>query len=148
MKQFQFRLDPVLNYKQRSLDELMAELGDIRARVAAQENRRAAAYQRLSEYEREYSERKASGLTIVEAMECQSCQQVLDQRAKQEQEKLLKLRREEAKKQDEVIEARKETRSLERLKDIRRKEYDTAVMKAEEKALDDLTASRHIANAS
>ena len=81
---------------------------------------------------------------MVEAMEFESCQQVLARRARLENDKLAELRIEEEKKRNEVIDARLETKSLERLKDLRRREYDTALMKAEEKNLDDLTASRHV----
>ena len=145
MKQFRFQLEPVLNYKQQGLDALMVELSAIQARVAAQENRRSAAYQRLAEFDEEYAQRKAEGLTVVEALECQSCQQVLEQRAKREHEELERLRKEAERKRDEVVEARKETHTLEKLKEVRQTEHNAAVQKAEEKDLDDLTASRRIA---
>ena len=45
----------------------------------------------------------------------------------------------------EVIETRRDTHSLEKLKDLRRGEYDQAAAKAEEKFLDDLTAARRAA---
>lgn len=145
MKRFQFQLQPVLNYKQQGLDALMVELSGIQARVAAQENRRSAAYQRLADFDAEYAAKKERGLTVIEAMECQSCQQVLEVRAKREDEMLRQLREEEDSKRREVVEARKETHSLERLKEFRQTEYDAAARKEAEKTLDDLTASRHSA---
>ena len=53
MQRFQFRLEPVLNFKQQGLDALMIELSAIQASVVAQENRRSAAYARLAEYDAE-----------------------------------------------------------------------------------------------
>ena len=148
MKRFQFQLEPVLNFKQQGLDSLMVELGAVQARLAAQEAVRDKAYRQLREYDEQCAEKKAAGMTIIEMMECQTCQLVLDRRAKEENEKVLHLRREVEAKRSEVVEARKETHSLERLREIRRDEYDTALQKEEERALDDLTASRHIAEQS
>ena len=142
MKRFQFQLEPVLNYKLQALDSLLIELNTLQAQVRAQEKVRDEADAVLAAYEAEYAEKKTQGLTILEAMECQSCQQVLDRRARQEKEKLLRLQKQAESKRREVVEARKETRSLEKLREVRLSEYDTAAAKAEEKNLDDLTAAR------
>ena len=144
MKRFQFQLEPVLSFKQQGLDALMVELSAIQASVVAQENRRSAAYQRLAAFDAEYAEKKAQGLTILEALECQSCQQVLALRARREDEELQRLQKQEEDKREEVVEARKETHSLERLKEFRQTEYNAAAAKEEEKMLDDLTASRRV----
>ena len=145
MKRFRFQLEPVLNFKQQSLDALMTELSVIQAQVAAQENIRAAAYQRLAAFDEEYENQKIVGMTILEAMERQSCQKVLENRAKHEDDELSRLRRAAEKKRDQVVAARMETHSLEKLKENRRSEYDKDLAKSEEKALDDLTAFRRIA---
>ena len=142
MKRFQFQLEPVLNYKQQTLDSLLIELGTLQAQVRAQEKIRAEADARLADFEAEYAEKREMGLTIVEAMECQSCQQVLDRRARQEKEKLLHLQKQAENNRRQVVEARKETRSLEKLREVRLSEYDKAVAKEEEKTLDDLTAAK------
>ena len=142
MKRFRFQLEPVLDFKQRGLDSLMVELSAIQAQVAAQENRRSAAYQRLEAFDAEYAQKRLQGLTVLEAVECQSCQQVLARRAKREDEELLRLRQAAEQKRAEVVEARMETHSLERLREFRQTEHNAAVAKAEEKALDDLTAAR------
>ena len=145
MQRFQFRLEPVLNFKQQGLDALMLELSAIQASVVAQENRRSAAYARLAEYDAESVRKSAEGLSVIEALERQSCQQVLARRARREDDELARLRREAEKKREEVVEARKETHSLERLRETRQNEYNAALAKAEEKELDDLTAARRAA---
>lgn len=142
MKRFRFQLEPVLNYKQQSLDALLIELNTAQAMVAAQQQIRDEAYQRVTDYAAEYVRKKEKGLTVVEAMQYESCQQVLQRRARLENDKLAELRAEAEKKRDEVVAARQETHSLEKLKELRRTEYDTAVAKADEKSLDDLTAAR------
>lgn len=147
MKRFRFQLEPVLNYKLQNLDALMVELNAAQAQVVAQEAARDAAYQRVADYAAEYAQRKAEGITVTEALEYESCRQVLERRARLENDKLLELRRAAERKREEVVTARQETHSLEKLKDIRRNEYDTAAAKADEKALDDLTAARRAAAA-
>ena len=70
---------------------------------------------------------------------------MLENRAKHEDDELSRLRRAAEKKRDQVVAARMETHSLEKLKENRRSEYDKDLAKSEEKALDDLTAFRRIA---
>ena len=145
MKQFRFQLEPVLDYKTQALDALQVELNTAQALVAAQERQVDEARKRLTEYDADYSQRKQDGMTIIEAMECESCRVVLQRRLRQEQEKLRRLEKLAEDKRNEVVEARKETHSLEKLKEIRKKEYHTALAKAEEKQMDDLTAARRVA---
>ena len=142
MKPFRFQLQSVLDYKLQRMDSLLVELDVLQGKVMAREYARDAAYQKITDYDAEYSEKRAVGVTILEAMQYQTCRQVLQQRARREDELLQRARKEEEMKRDEVVEARKETHSLEKLKELQQKEYDTAVMKAEEKFLDDLTAAR------
>ena len=147
MKRFHFQLEPVLNFKQQTLDLLMNELSEAQMVAAAQEKVRDEAVARLAAYDAEFAEKRAVGFTNLEAVEYEAGQQVLEQRLQRE-EKLLALRRRELEaKRQQVVEARQETHTIERLKEIRRGEYDTAVAKADEKALDDLTAARRAAAA-
>ena len=148
MKKFQFQLESVLNYRNQQLDALLVELDMAQARVFAQEHKRDLAYERLSDYGAEFSARKAEGLSIQEALEFEACQQVLYQRALHEQHLLDQRRSELEVKREEVIEKRKETHTLEHLKDTRRREYNAAAAKEDERALEDLTATRRVLAAS
>ena len=125
----------------------MVELSAIQASVAAQENKRSAAYKTLADYDAESVRKKAEGMSVLEALERQSCQQVLARRARNEDDELARLRGEAEKKRAEIVEARKETHSLERLREVRQTEFNAALAKAEEKELDDLTAARRSAAA-
>ncbi len=147
MKRFKFQLEPVLDYKMQVLDAQMVELGAIQAQVRAQENARDAAYQRLADHNAEYIQKSSEGISAADALGYQMSLQVLEQRAEEEDARLKRLRAVEEAKRSEVIETRKDTHSLERLKDIRRSEYDQAAAKAEEKNLDDLTAAKRAAAA-
>ena len=142
MKRFRFQLESVLDYKQQTLDALMTELSEAQARAAAQEAARDAAAERLVTYDAEFAEKRAAGFTNLEAVEYEAGQRVLEQRLKQEQALLERRQRELEAKRSEVVEARQETRAIEKLKEMRRGEYDYAAAKEDEKALDDLTAAR------
>ena len=142
MKRFRFQLESVLDYKQQTLDALMTELSEAQARVAAQEAARDEAASRLAAYDAEFAEKRAAGFTNLEAVEYEAGQQVLERRLKQEQVRLEQRQRELEAKRSEVVEARQETRAIEKLKEIRRGEDDYAAAKEDETALDDLTAAR------
>ena len=142
MKRFRFQLESVLDYKQQALDALMTELSEAQARAAAQESARDAAAERLAAYDAEFAEKRAEGFTNLEAVEYEAGQRVLEQRLQREQTLLEQRQRELEAKRQEVVEARQETHAIEKLKEIRRGEYDYAAAKEDEKALDDLTAAR------
>ena len=142
VKRFQFQLEPVLDYKQRALEGLMVELDQAQSRVMSQEYKRDEAVERLAAYDAEFAEKRAAGFTNVEALEYQTGQQVLEQRIRREQKLLEQRQRELEQKRQQVVEARQETHAIEKLKELRRSEYDAAAAKEEEKALDDLTAAR------
>lgn len=148
MKRFQFQLEPVLKYKNQALDALMAELSEAQMIAAAQEKVRDEAVERLAAYDAEFAEKREVGFTNLEAIEYEAGQRVLERRIQQEQQLLEQRLRELEEKRQQVVEARQETHAIEKLKEIRRGEYDTAVAKAEEKALDDLTAARRAMAAS
>ncbi len=142
MKRFRFQLESVLDYKQQVLDSLMVELGALQERVRRQEQIRDAAWDSLAAYTAEYEEKKRTGLSVVEALERQSGQEYLARELEREEKELEARRTAAEAKRLEVVAARQDTFSLEKLKELRRKEYDAAVLKEEERSIDDLTASR------
>lgn len=142
MKRFQFQLQSVLDFKQKALEDLMVELDQALSRMMAQEYKRDQAQERLTEYDLSFAEKRAEGFTNIDALEYETGQQVLLRRLRQEQQLLEQRERELEAKREQVIDARQETRAIEKLKELRRSEYDAAALKEEEKMLDDLTAAR------
>ena len=142
MKQFRFQLDPVLDYKQQALDALMTELSEAQMLAAAQEAARDQARENLRRSDEAFAKKRENGFTNLQAMEYEAEQQVLKDRLRKEEALLLQRRKELEDKRQEVVAARQDTHVLEKLKELRRGEYDKATLKEEEKALDDLTAAR------
>ncbi len=145
MKKFRFQLDTVLRYKNQMLDIRLAEHGTALAAVRRQETVLEQAIQNRVDCEEEYRQKKAEGLTIADSMKYETGIEVLERRVQRETGLLKELRKAEEEKRRLLVEAKQETQSLEKLKDIKRGEYDVAVAKAEEKEIDDLVMSRRSA---
>ena len=84
MKRFQFQLQSVLDFKQRTLDDLMVQLDQAQSRMMAQEYKRDQAREKLASYDAAFAEKRAEGFTNVEALEYEAGQRVLEQRLKRE----------------------------------------------------------------
>lgn len=141
MKRFKFALDPVLSYKQQVLDALKGEHAAILTRVREQEDRLEAVRQEYRDYDAEYTLRKTQGITIADAMIYQSGLRALERDIQREHDKLEALKKQEEAKRQEVVEAKIDTSSLEKLKDKKLDLYNKAVQKAEENLIDEFVSS-------
>lgn len=145
MKKFQFQLDTVLRYKTQVLDIRLAEHGTALAAVRRQEGVLEQATNHRIACEEEYRQKKAEGITIADAMKYETGIQVLERTVQREAGKLRELQKIEEERRAALVEAKQETQSLEKLKDIKRGEYDSMVAKAQEKEIDDLVMARRFA---
>lgn len=145
MKKFKFQLDTVLRYKGQVLDTRLSEHGQVLAQVNRQEEVLEQARDNLYGYLQEYREKQAQGMTVIDAMRYQMGIEVLEKDVQREEEKLERLRQLEEEKRARVVEAKQETSTLERLKEIKLGEYNSAMAKEEEKRIDDLVGSRRAA---
>lgn len=141
MKKFKFSLDSVLSYKLQVLDALRGEHGAILLQVREQEERLEAVKEEYRGYNEEYCQRKAEGLTITDALMYQGGLRVLEKDIERETEALAQVRKKEEEKRAEVIEAKKETSSLEKLKDKKLEIYQKAVQKSEETFIEEFVVS-------
>lgn len=147
MKKFKFPLDTVLVYKQQVLDALRGEHGAILAQVRKQEDVLEAVWQRYRSCNEEYRERKASGLTIMDATFYESGLRALELEIARETQKLEELRRQEEEKREQVVEAKKETSSLEKLREKKLDAYQKAVQKSEETLIDEFISAARVNSA-
>lgn len=138
MKKFKFSLDTVLSYKQQALDAAKAEHGAILARVREQEQVVDREEQCYREYNLEYRQRKEEGLTIGEAAVYQNGLRAQEMRIQREIDRLEALKKQEEEKRAQMIEAKKESASLEKLREQKLDAYNKAVQKSEEAMIDEL----------
>lgn len=141
MKKFKFSLDSVLSYKQQVLDALKGEHAVILAQVRAQEETLEAVWQSYRDCDEEYRQRKTEGITITDAMVYQNGLRVLERDIQRETEKLEALRKKEEKKRQEVVDAKIDTSSIEKLKEHKLEDYRKAEQKAEEVLIDEFVSS-------
>ena len=141
MKKFRFSLDIVLSYKQQVLDTLQGEHALILAQVNAQEDVVDGLWEEYRAYNREFAQQKAQGLTITEALIYESGLRAAELEIQRETEKLTSLRKQEEKKREEVVEAKKETSSLEKLKEKKYAIYQKALSKSEEQLIEEFVSN-------
>lgn len=144
MKRFRFQLDTVLEYKQQVLDSRLVEHAAVLQQLAHQEEVYRGALGRRESYEDEYRQKKAEGLSIVDILQFEDCLAALLRQERLELERLRRLELQEEEKRQRVVESRTETATLEKLKSIKRQEYDKALAKEEERFIDDLTAAKRV----
>lgn len=141
MKKFKFSLDTVLAYKQQILDALQGEHAAILAQVHRQEEVLESVWQRYRSCNEEYRERKAVGLTIIDATLYQNGLRALEMEIQRETDRLEELRRKEEAKRNQVVEAKKDTSSLEKLKDKKLDLYQKEFQKDEERLIEEFIST-------
>lgn len=141
MKKFKFSLDTVLSYKEQVLDALKGEHAAILVKVREQEDYLDGLWSKYRAYNAEYSQRKIEGMTILDATIYQSGLRHMETVIQQETERLETLLKEEEAKRQEVVEAKKETSSLDKLKEKKLDLYNKSAQKAEEILIDEFVSS-------
>ena len=147
MKKFRFSLETVLDYKQQILDSLQAEHGAILARVKRQEDlieMLEADYRALAG---EFNQRKMEGLSILDAMKYEQYLRSSERELEEAYAHLEELRTQEEAKRSEVVEAKKETSSIEKLREKKLDNYNKAVQKSEENLIDEFVTTKRIMEA-
>lgn len=147
MKKFKFALETVLSYKQQVLDALEAEHAAAMAKVHAQEKVLDAVWQEYRDCNIQYREKKAEGITISEAMIFESSLRSAELHIQRETDRLEKLQQEAEKKREEMVEAKIDTSSLEKLKDKKLEQYRKDEQKNEELLVDEFISSTRAASA-
>ena len=141
MKKFRFSLETVLDYKQQALEALMAEHGAILAQVRDQEAVVAGLEQEHLQVDEEFSRRKLEGLSVLDALNYEQYLRALEREIMEERRKLELLRRKEEAKRNQVVEARKETATIEKLKEHKLEDYRKAEQKEEEQRIEEFVST-------
>lgn len=143
MKKFQFSLDTVLSFKQQNLESLQAEHAAAVAKVLRQEEVLAAAEDYYVRLDSEYREKKSTGIAVAEAMYYQNGLRAQEAEIRTQEAALQRLRREAEETREQMVAARQETVSLERLREQKLDTYRKEVQKSEESLIDELVSSAH-----
>jgi flagellar FliJ protein len=144
MKKFRFSLETVLDYKQEVLSALQAEHAAILARVHAQEDLLEELENYYSELDAEFTERKLEGITILDAMQYEQYLRATERQIEEAVEILERLRAEAEAKRLEVVEAKKDTSSIEKLREKKLDSYNKAVQKSEELIIEEFVTTTRV----
>ena len=135
MKRFQFSLNTVLSYKQQVLEELQNEHGQLLYQVRQQELVLQAAEERYRGLNLEFRQ--------AEALRYESGLRFLEDEIQREAKRLREYEAAAEEKRRQVVAARQDTASLEKLKDKKWEDYQKQVQKGEELLIEELvTAAR------
>ena len=141
MKKFNFPLDTVLNYKDQVLDNLKNEHAQIVAKVASQEKK----IEELSDQRRSacvrFHEETQNGIAINVMREYETYIAFMQQKILAEQGVLQRLKKKEEQKRSEVVEARKEVVSIEKLKEKKLLQYNKEVLRSEELFIEEFVSN-------
>ncbi len=143
MKKFKFSLEMVLHYKQQVLEALQGEHAAALSKLREQEQLLEQMWKEYREYNEEYCEKKRVGMTISQALTYQNGLRVLESQIQKETDKLEVFRKDEEKKRERVVEARKETASIEKLREKKLGMYQKALAKSEELFIEEFVSSRN-----
>jgi flagellar FliJ protein len=144
LKKFKFSLDTVLSYKQQVLEALQGEHALALAAVREQETLLEDLWQEYREYNAEYRRRAEEGLVLTEALMYQNGLRAAEQEIQRQTQRLEELRAEEEKKRERVVEAKKDTSSIEKLKEKKLDAYHKAEAKSEEAFIEEFVSTMRI----
>ena len=144
MKKFQFSLETVLDYKQQVLTSLQTEHGTLLLQVKNQEDYVASLEEEYRRLDEDFTARKLEGMTISDALAFEQCLRAMEGQIQREVEKLVRLRHQEEEKRAQVVEAKRETSSIEKLREKKLDSYNKAVQKSEEAMIDELVSTKRV----
>ena len=134
MKKFHFSLETVLDYKQQILASLQAEHGAILE----------AEYQQM---DGEFAQRKLEGIAILDAMKYEQYLRAMERQIQLALEDLAQLQKKEEAKRAEVVTAKQDTSSIEKLREKKLDHYKKAMQKNEEAMIDELVSTKRVMEA-
>lgn len=143
MKKFFFSLDTVLSYKEQILENLRSEHARILGKIRACEKDIDELETERTVCARELAESRLRGITISKIRTYENYLEALRLRIKRKREVLAELHRQEERKREEVVEAKKETSSIEKLKERKLEEYNKQVMKEEEQFIEEFVSTKN-----
>ena len=141
MKQFQYRLETVLDYKTQVLDNLKSEHAVIIQSVNRKQEEIQGLHQELNGIESEFDRTKEAGATIQNYRLFDMCSGRMEEIIDEEKERLKVLRKQEEAKKQEVITAKVDTSKFEKLKDRKFKEYQKEAAKADETFIEEFVSN-------
>lgn len=142
MKKFQFKFQTVLNVKEQKEEALKRELMKLQALKIEQEQLLARIDEEKTSMSRQKGAEKERGTNIEQLRNFEQYISVLRHQMKLTIKKIMELEGRVANKRTEVVEASKEKKTFERLKDRHFTGFKKMVLDNEQKQLDEMAISK------
>ena len=142
MKKFQFSLESVLGYKQQVLESLQNEHAILIQKMRQQEERLRQMEKSYRAWKEEFRQAEMEGITVAEVMRYESGLRFWEKEIAQQRQTVLQCQQEAEQKRRQVVAARQETASLEKLREKKQEEYRKAVQKGEELFIEEVVAAQ------
>ena len=144
MKKFHFSLETVLDYKQQILASLQTEHGAILAQVREQEQLIEELEAEYQQMDGEFAQRKLEGIAILDAMKYEQYLRAMERQIQLALEDLALLQKKEEAKRAEVVTAKQDTSSIEKLREKKLDHSKKAMKKNEEAMIDELVSTKRV----
>ncbi|MEG0189589.1 MAG: flagellar export protein FliJ [Lachnospiraceae bacterium] len=141
MKKFSFPLDTVLSYKGQVLDSLKNEHAQILIRVIKQENIIEDLEKEFRDCAAKFERCKVEGAKINEMLNYEGYLHTLQKKIEGEKQALVLIKREEQAKREEVIIAKQDTTSIEKLKEKKQEQYRKDEQKDQERFIEEFVSN-------
>lgn len=146
MKKFHFSMETVLRYKEQRLDALRTEHAAAIARVREQEAVVENLIKCFDRVNREYREKKELGMTVADAMSYDIMLRAQEVKIQNAEKELKELRQVEEQKREEVIEAKTEKATIEKLREKKLAAYHKQEQKMEEQMIDEFVSTMRVSS--
>ena len=144
MKKFKFPLDTVLDYKHQVLSSLQTEHGAILAQLRRQEEILEALENQYYQADQQFTRRKMEGMNIADALSFEQYLRAMEHKLNQENRRLLQIMEQEEAKRREVVSAKQDTSSIEKLRERKLELYRKEVQRSEELAIEDFVSTTRV----
>ncbi len=143
MKKFFFSLNTVLSYKEQVLESLRQEHVQSLLKVRACEDEIEKLEQQHRACVEEFEAKKRAGIPIVKMKVYENHLEGLGVRILEKQMQLEKLKEDELRKRNKMIEAKKESTTIQKLKEKKQQEYQKQEQKAQEILVEEFVSAKN-----
>lgn len=141
MKKFQFKLQKLLDYRESIEEKLLGELGVLRAQHETEQKALVQAVSLHDSYRNEVRNQLSHG-DVEDIKAAHRYMNELANRVTMQEQRVRQIEKLKDKKTEEVVEASKDRKVLERLRELKMAEYKSEAQHDEQKFLDDLASIR------
>lgn len=144
MKKFYFSLSNVLAYKEQLLDNLKNEHAQLLQKLMEKEKQVECLKEQEKEVGKQIAEMQKTGQTISFLYQMNLYLDSIEKKIDVELERLIAYRKEESKKKAELIVAKQEYSSLEKLMEKKKAQYQAQVQKKEEQLIEEFVMNQRM----